>query len=61
MKKHVWEYFFKDEEELEKHQAHMESFQQGFKNTAIGCLFILLVEAFLLFIIIIILSALHVI
>ncbi|MBR0238747.1 MAG: hypothetical protein IJQ39_11695 [Thermoguttaceae bacterium] len=61
MKKYFWEYLFKDEEELKQHQARLESFNQQIKGTAGGCLFVFILAGFLLFLIIVILAALHII
>ena len=47
MKKYVWEYFFKDEEEFKKHQARLESFKRQIDINAAGCFYILLLFALL--------------
>ena len=40
MKKYVWEYFFKDEEEFKKHQERLNSLNQQIDNNAAGCYYI---------------------
>jgi hypothetical protein len=61
MKKYVWEYFFKNEEELKQHQERLESFDRQIKGNAAGCLFIFMLAGLLIFLIIVILAALHII
>ncbi len=61
MKKYVWEYLFKNEEEFKKHQARLESFDRQIKGSAAGCLLIFILEGLLIFLIIVILAALHII
>ena len=47
MKKYVWEYFFKDEEEFKKHQERLESCNRQIDINAAGCFYILLLFALL--------------
>ena len=47
MKKHVWEYFFKDEEEFKKHQERLKSFNHQIDNAALGCFYFFLLLALL--------------
>ena len=61
MKKYFWEYLFKDENELKKHQAHLDSFNQQIKSAAGGCLLVFMAAALLFFLIIMFLSVLHII
>lgn len=43
MKKHVWEYLFKDEKELKKHQERLNSFNQQTDYAALGCFYIFMI------------------
>ncbi len=61
MKKYVWEYLFKNEEELRKHQERLDSFNRQIKGSAGGCLFIFILAGLLIFLIIAVLAALHII
>lgn len=47
MKKYVWQYLFKDEEEFKKHQERLESFNRQIDINAAGCFYILLLFALL--------------
>lgn len=61
MKKYFWEYLFKDEEEFKKHQERLESFDRQIKGNAAGCSLIFILAGLLIFLIILILAALHII
>ncbi|MBQ3348765.1 MAG: hypothetical protein IJG38_00045 [Thermoguttaceae bacterium] len=54
MKKHVWEYFFKDEEELEKQWWYFTA--RDAENITVGCFAFLLLIAMLFFGILLIVS-----
>lgn len=51
MKKHVWEYIFKDEKELKKHQERLDSFNKQIDNDARGCFYFFVLAAILLFVV----------